>query len=87
MDSNYGDQNSNTGTQPHQTITTEPQFDFWNVNGYKKTVKRVDDGRTLCDDMMKMIAERSEIENNYANKLQGKLTFLVFTLSLNDLIR
>ncbi|XP_031549026.1 protein kinase C and casein kinase substrate in neurons protein 1-like [Actinia tenebrosa] len=74
MDEN-GDKSENNkpGTKLHQTIplTSEPQFDFWHVNGYKKTVKRVDDGSKLCDDLTKMITERADIESNYANKLQG----------------
>ena len=43
---------------------------FWDVGNYKRTVKRVDDGAKLCDDFMKLIAERAEIEAKYANKLK-----------------
>ena len=46
-------------------------FNFWDVNGYKKTVKRIDDGAKLCDDLMKLISERAEIESLYAGRLQG----------------
>jgi len=47
-------------------------FNFWDVNSYKKTVKRIDDGAKLCDDLLKLLAERAEIEGLYAAKLQGK---------------
>lgn len=46
-------------------------LNFWDVNGYKKTVKRIDDGAKLCDDLAKLIGERAEIESLYAGKLQG----------------
>lgn len=48
-------------------------FNFWDVNSYKKTVKRIDDGAKLCDDLLKLLAERAEIEGLYAAKLQGKI--------------
>ncbi|EDO41940.1 predicted protein, partial [Nematostella vectensis] len=44
---------------------------FWQVNNYKRTVRRVDDGAKLCDDFMKMVSERAEIEALYAAKLQA----------------
>jgi len=47
-------------------------FNFWDVNSYKRTVKRIDDGAKLCDDLLKLLAERAEIEGLYAAKLQGK---------------
>lgn len=46
-------------------------FNFWDVNSYKRTVKRIDDGAKLCDDLSKLLAERAEIEGLYASKLQG----------------
>jgi len=42
---------------------------FWELGNYKKTVKRVDDGAILCDDIYRMISERAEIEAKYARKL------------------
>ena len=46
-------------------------FNFWEINNYKKTVKRMEDGARLCDDFMKMVNERAEIESSYYNKLKG----------------
>jgi hypothetical protein len=65
---------SDMNLSPSQPVTASPAetlFDFWKVNSYKKTVKRIDDGGKLCDDLLKMISERSEIESQHANKLQG----------------
>ena len=42
---------------------------FWEVNSYKRVVKRIDDGAKLCDDLMKLVAERAEIEAKHAAKL------------------
>ena len=55
---------------PVVTVVT-PGFDFWAPSNYKRTVKRVDDGAKLCDDIMKLVSERAEIEGLYASKLQG----------------
>lgn len=44
---------------------------FWEINGFKPTSKRVADGNTLCNDLMSMIKERSEIENKYASMLRS----------------
>ncbi|XP_068755210.1 protein kinase C and casein kinase substrate in neurons protein 2-like [Montipora capricornis] len=46
-------------------------FNFWDVNGFKQTVKRIDDGARLCDDFLRLLSERAEIEGLYATKLQG----------------
>lgn len=53
------------------TAPSSSSFNFWDVNGYKPTVKRIDDGARLCDDFLKLLAERAEIEGLYATKLQG----------------
>ena len=45
-------------------------FNFWDVNCYKTTVKRMEDGAKLCEDFMKMIGERAEIEMMYYNKMK-----------------
>lgn len=53
------------------TAPSSSSFNFWDVNGYKASVKRIDDGARLCDDFLKLLSERAEIEGLYATKLQG----------------
>lgn len=43
---------------------------FWGIDGFKNTVKRLEDGATLCDEFMKMLLERAEIEMKYTLKLR-----------------
>lgn len=62
------DGNSVKANSPAPPVTG---FNFWDVNSYKRTVKRIDDGAKLCDDLLKLLAERAEIEGLYATKLQG----------------
>lgn len=46
-------------------------FNFWEINNYKKTVKRMEDGAKLCDDIMKLMSERAEIEASYCSKMKA----------------
>ena len=46
-------------------------FNFWEENCYKTTIKRMEDGVKLCEDFMKMVSERAEIEALYCNKMKG----------------
>ncbi|KAF6036336.1 Synd [Bugula neritina] len=58
---------SNTDVIPYD----ETGGSFWEINGFKRTSKRVNDGNALCNDLMNMIRERSEIENKYSNLLRN----------------
>lgn len=73
-DNRRANANENTvnGTLPDPAAVSPSWFNFWDVNSYKRTVKRIDDGARLCDDLLKLLAERAEIEGLYATKLEGK---------------
>lgn len=72
VDNNDGS-SSVRANSPAPPVTTG--FNFWDVNSYKRTVKRIDDGAKLCDDLLKLLAERAEIEGLYAAKLQGEYKY------------
>ncbi|XP_074659845.1 protein kinase C and casein kinase substrate in neurons protein 1-like isoform X1 [Tubulanus polymorphus] len=43
---------------------------FFEVGNYKYTIKRIDDGYKLCNDLMALIQERADIEKAYAKNLK-----------------
>jgi len=43
---------------------------FWDVGSYRKTIKRIEDGAVLLDDLKSMMQERAKIEKQYAQSLQ-----------------
>jgi hypothetical protein len=48
----------------------ETQSDsFWDIGQFKRTVKRTEDGYTLCNDLMEMLSERAILEKNYSQSL------------------
>lgn len=63
---NSGDENV-----PTNGDATSPGSNFWDVNYYKTIVKRMEDGAKLCDDFMKMVTERAEIEAAYSIKMRS----------------
>jgi len=44
---------------------------FWEIDGYRRTVRRVEDGAAQCTELMKLVQERADIEKEYAKKLKA----------------
>lgn len=60
--------NTPKGSDENLTASSDS---FWEVGNYRRTVKRIDDGAKLCDELMKLVAERAEIEAKYSSKLKN----------------
>jgi protein kinase C and casein kinase substrate in neurons protein len=43
---------------------------FWEIDGFKRTVRRTEDGMQQCSELMKLIQERADIEKEYAKRLR-----------------
>ncbi|KAL4089678.1 hypothetical protein QTP88_024677 [Uroleucon formosanum] len=44
---------------------------FWEPGNHKRTTKRIEDGYRLCNDLITLIQERSDIEKAYSKSLKG----------------
>ena len=49
---------------------TSVSDNFWEIDGFKRTVRRTEDGMHQCGELMKMMQERAEIEKDYAKRLR-----------------
>eukprot|EP00912_Choanoflagellata_sp_UC4_P001885 UC4_evm5s1211 len=50
-------------------IAVEPGAGFWDLNGYMRVVKRIEDGSILFDELKAMMIERAKIERKFASAL------------------
>jgi len=56
---------TNGGVEP-----SSASDNFWEIDGFKRTVRRTEDGMHQCGELMKMMQERAEIEKDYAKRLR-----------------
>ena len=53
-----------------QPKSESKESDFWTLdNGYKKTIKRTEDGRKMVNFLKDMIDERASVEKAYSKSL------------------
>lgn len=43
---------------------------FWEVDCFKKVVRRAEDGMNMCNELCKLLHDRSDIEKEYAKHLK-----------------
>jgi len=58
---------TNGSAEPQPTSASD---NFWEIDGFKRTVRRTEDGMHQCGELMKMMQERAEIEKDYAKRLR-----------------
>lgn len=57
-------------SMPEDTLAPVSES-FWDLDFYKHTVKRTEDGLNMCNEMMKFLQERADIEKEYAKRLKA----------------
>jgi len=50
--------------------TAAASDNFFEIDGFKRTVRRAEDGMHQCGELIKMMQERAEIEKDYAKRLR-----------------
>lgn len=54
-----------------ETPTLGDSTSFWDINGYNETVKRVEHGNRLCEELMQLVQDRADLEKHYAKSLRA----------------
>ncbi|XP_062921705.1 protein kinase C and casein kinase substrate in neurons protein 1 isoform X1 [Mobula hypostoma] len=58
-----------SGSYDESSGLEETTDSFWEIGNYKRSVKRIDDGHRLCNDLMNCVNERAKIEKSYSQQL------------------
>ncbi|XP_059806533.1 protein kinase C and casein kinase substrate in neurons protein 1 isoform X3 [Hypanus sabinus] len=58
-----------SGSYDESSGCEETTDSFWEIGNYKRSVKRIDDGHRLCNDLMNCVNERAKIEKSYSQQL------------------